>query len=283
MKTLLWIATIVAFIISWWWYVCPHKQVCPFGNYAVHVPSADMAADKTNPATEAKEEGSEINLGPLVFDWSSAEAITSAEFPRFKDSLLSLLGETDKLEILGGYFNDEDNTTSFPDLGMARATATRQLFADLPDARFDLRSAELTRDPGSARSLPFLATIVRPIVNNNAVREVDGKMVINFPHASDEMLDNVELNQYLDRLVAQLKTTSQKVQLVGHTDSTASADRNMRLGQKRADAIKNLLVRKGISSDRIITQSKGETTPIATNNTDAGRQQNRRVELTVID
>jgi OOP family OmpA-OmpF porin len=107
-------------------------------------------------------------------------------------------------------------------------------------------------------------------------------MVINFPHASDEMLTNVKLNEYLDDLVDRLKTTSEKISLVGHTDSTASPRRNQALGQKRANAIKNLLIAKGLSADRIRTESKGETTPIASNDTANGRQQNRRVELTII-
>ena len=81
------------------------------------------------------------------------------------------------------------------------------------------------------------------------------------------------LNRYPDTTVT----------IVGHTDNTASAARNMRLGQMRADAIKNLLVRKGLSPGRITTESQGESNPIASNNTPDGRKENRRVELTIID
>jgi len=157
-----------------------------------------------------------------------------------------------------------------------------KLFGELADNRFDLKSAMFEREAGSERNRAFLASHFRRIVNNESVREVQGRMVINFPHASDEMLDNAKLNAYLDDLVAKLKTTNEKVNLVGHTDSTASASRNMSLGLKRANAIKNLLIRKGLSADRIITESKGETAPIASNDTSEGRQQNRRVELTII-
>ena len=51
----------------------------------------------------------------------------------------------------------------------------------------------------------------------------------------------------------------------------------------RADAIKNLLVKKGLSPSRITTESQGESNPIASNNTPDGRKENRRVELTIID
>ncbi|MCB0688530.1 MAG: OmpA family protein [Saprospiraceae bacterium] len=283
MKTLLWIATVVFFLISWWWYVCPHKQVCPFGNYSTtHQPisredDSPKSETSTSPVTTPV-----VNIGPLVFNWSSDEPVTNADFPRYRDSLLANLRDNDVLEILGGYFNSEQNNTSFPDLGIARANQIRNLFKDLPDSRFDLKGAVFQREVGSEKDRPFLASHFRRIVNNESVREVEGRMVINFPYASDEMLDNAKLNDYLNDLVTRLKSTEEKVKLVGHTDSSAGANRNMRLGLMRADAIKNLLIRKGLSESRIITESKGETTPIASNDTSEGRRLNRRVELTII-
>ncbi|MCL4108714.1 UNVERIFIED_CONTAM: hypothetical protein GTU68_007032 [Idotea baltica] len=56
----------------------------------------------------------------------------------------------------------------------------------------------------------------------------------------------------------------------------------MSLGLLRAQAIKSLLVNKGLAASRITTESKGETAPIASNDSPGGRQQNRRVELTII-
>lgn len=67
--------------------------------------------------------------------------------------------------------------------------------------------------------------------------------------------------------------------ITGHTDSTGPADKNMELGQQRADAFRDALVRKGIDRKRIITISRGEEEPIAPNNTPEGRAANRRVQL----
>lgn len=67
--------------------------------------------------------------------------------------------------------------------------------------------------------------------------------------------------------------------VVGHTDSTGPADENMILGQQRADAFRDALVRKGINRNRIVSLSRGEEEPIAPNNTPEGRAANRRVEL----
>lgn len=284
MKALLWIATVVFFLISWWWYVCPHKQVCPFGSYsqASTSTSSSSSSESNEPEEKNKPVVPAINIGPLVFNWSSDRPITNENFTEYRDSLIDNLDDNDVLEILGGYFATEQNNTSFADLGLARANAVRELFSNLPDTRFDLKSAEFEREAGSERDRAFLASHFRKIINNESLREVEGRMVINFPHASDEMLDNAKLNVYLEDLVARLQGTSEKILLVGHTDSSAGSSRNMRLGLMRANAIKNLLVRKGLAGDRIMTESKGETSPIASNETAMGRQQNRRVELTII-
>ena len=70
--------------------------------------------------------------------------------------------------------------------------------------------------------------------------------------------------------------------MTGHTDNVGNAAANLTLGQKRADVIKTYLVSRGVASQKIITDSKGSSTPIADNSTDSGRAQNRRTELQII-
>jgi outer membrane protein OmpA-like peptidoglycan-associated protein len=71
----------------------------------------------------------------------------------------------------------------------------------------------------------------------------------------------------------------EKATLEGHTDSKGTDAYNMKLSQRRVDAIKNYLVEKfGISEDRLKAVGYGESQPIATNDTDEGRQLNRRVQ-----
>lgn len=69
----------------------------------------------------------------------------------------------------------------------------------------------------------------------------------------------------------------------GHTDSTGDPTFNRRLSQQRAQSVQEALVRKGIASERIITRGLGADFPIATNETFAGRQKNRRVEIILSD
>ena len=67
----------------------------------------------------------------------------------------------------------------------------------------------------------------------------------------------------------------------GHTDSVGSDDANRTLSQKRAQAVKDWLVAKGINANRMKVIGKGEAEPMATNETEAGRAENRRIEFLV--
>lgn len=71
------------------------------------------------------------------------------------------------------------------------------------------------------------------------------------------------------------------VTLVGHADSRGNDAFNQRLSEKRAKAVKDYLVSKGYSANKLKTKGMGETKPIATNKTAAGRAANRRVEFIV--
>ncbi|RRD39553.1 OmpA family protein [Leptotrichia sp. OH3620_COT-345] len=73
------------------------------------------------------------------------------------------------------------------------------------------------------------------------------------------------------------------VTIVGHTDAKGSNEYNMRLGQRRANSVRNKLLEFGLSSDRIKgVESRGEEEPVATNNTDEGRFRNRRIEFKLV-
>lgn len=88
----------------------------------------------------------------------------------------------------------------------------------------------------------------------------------------------------MDKLAAFLKKYSKRNVLVeGHTDSTGSATYNLGLSQRRADSARNALLERGITADRIVTKGYGEEFPVASNATPAGRQQNRRVEIIILE
>ncbi|MEM7552018.1 MAG: OmpA family protein [Bacteroidota bacterium] len=87
----------------------------------------------------------------------------------------------------------------------------------------------------------------------------------------------------LDRLVELLSFNSTiRIEIAGHTDDKGSDDYNLELSQGRADAVRQYLSENGIDASRIESKGYGETSPVATNFTDEGRAQNRRVEFTIL-
>ncbi len=72
------------------------------------------------------------------------------------------------------------------------------------------------------------------------------------------------------------------IRITGHTDNVGSDKANLILSEGRANAVRNEIVKRGISAERIEAEGKGETEPIADNATEEGRAQNRRVEFTII-
>ena len=71
------------------------------------------------------------------------------------------------------------------------------------------------------------------------------------------------------------------VDVAGHADSTGPDDKNLELSQRRAGSVSSYLGAQGINGQRLIATGYGETRPIASNDTQEGRQQNRRVEITL--
>lgn len=88
----------------------------------------------------------------------------------------------------------------------------------------------------------------------------------------------------LDRILPYFeKFPDLKIELSGHTDSVGSDAANQKLSEARASSVREYLIQKGIRIDKIEAVGYGESTPVATNDTDEGRQLNRRVEFTVLE
>jgi outer membrane protein OmpA-like peptidoglycan-associated protein len=87
-----------------------------------------------------------------------------------------------------------------------------------------------------------------------------------------------ELNQLSDYL---LSNPAKAIEISGHTDNTGLENKNIILSQKRADAIKEYLLQKGIKN-KILTKGYGSSKPIASNKTEEGKAKNRRIEIKII-
>lgn len=73
------------------------------------------------------------------------------------------------------------------------------------------------------------------------------------------------------------------IEIAGHTDERGQENYNIKLSQKRSEKVKEMMVKKGISADRIMTTGYGESAPIDVNSNDKGRQKNRRVEFRILE
>ena len=103
---------------------------------------------------------------------------------------------------------------------------------------------------------------------------------VNFDFNSANLTTLAKTN--LDKLVTVLKNNPDtNINIYGHTDSIGSDAVNLRISSQRAEAVKNYLVANGISASRMFTEGLGKSSPIASNDTDAGRAKNRRVEFAI--
>lgn len=75
------------------------------------------------------------------------------------------------------------------------------------------------------------------------------------------------------------KYSDDRVRIEGHTDSTGDAKHNQTLSERRANAVKTVLVSRGVQEQQIVVQGFGESKPVADNSSSEGRAKNRRVEL----
>lgn len=138
---------------------------------------------------------------------------------------------------------------------------------------------------GSGCPLPKPDTL-KPEVKVVSVITEDDRRVVREAIANLEFATgkaDIKPSSYasLNRVADLLKRKNISLKLAGHTDNVGTDNNNMILSKNRAEAVKAYLVNNGANPTRIEATGYGETQPIATNKTAAGRQQNRRVEFTI--
>ncbi len=176
---------------------------------------------------------------------------------------------------------------------IARARAQSRLYEDQRQAlsreseraRLDARTLEVNRARLEAQSARAeTADLQRQIEELNA-RETDRGLVVTlgdllFATGKSDLSGGAGAN--LDKLAAFLQEyPDRSVFIEGHTDSVGNSAFNQQLSERRADSVKSYLVGQGVSHGRLSTAGLGEGSPVASNETSTGRQQNRRVEVVI--
>jgi OOP family OmpA-OmpF porin len=125
---------------------------------------------------------------------------------------------------------------------------------------------------------------VLTMLNNGS--NIEGKVIcaiddnINFEFGKSEI--NPSSFAYLNALADLFIRTKMRVRISGHTDAVGSYDTNMEISRKRALAVKQYLESRGVDGNKLSCTWYGYTRPIASNETDEGRKQNRRVEFEIL-
>ena len=119
------------------------------------------------------------------------------------------------------------------------------------------------------------------------VKKEGNALVINLPggvtFASDSANITSSFYSALNGIAQSLNNYPEtRIQVNGYTDSTGNDAHNQELSQKRANAVAQYLIAQGVSSNRIIANGFGSSNPIASNSTQEGRLQNRRVEIKIL-
>jgi outer membrane protein OmpA-like peptidoglycan-associated protein len=266
MKIPLWLigllfAGYTAWCINYW-----HCNVC-------------HCCDDTSAGTTATE-----TSGVPLFNWNAEKPVSDAKFPDWKKALIETKGhQGDTLLITGFYRAAETNGEK---LALARAASIRDMLApEFPSNRVKL-AAKLVDDGlaegGAAKvsaDLSWLKMVLKK--EDSAIIESDKDVILLFPYNSTEKENDPRVDAYLKELCEKNKATSATFSVVGHTDDQGSPESNQAFGAARAQAVAKILKRNGIAAARITTNSKGETEPVAPNDTEEGRHQNRRVVITV--
>ncbi len=218
--------------------------------------------------------------GPILFKWGDCMPVLGDGWPRMRDSLAAMAVENTVFEITGWYCQN-GNPAESDTLGMCRARQIRKLFPEIPDNRISLLSkgvdCDSTYRAGKFESASFA---IRKQTEN--IKETANETLIYFPFNSTRKLNSGEVETYLNDVAQRVTKSGETVLLTGHTDAIGSDDSNMKLGQQRADIVKDYLISKGVAAGQIRAASKGESEPIADNDSDAGRQKNRRTVLQII-
>jgi len=143
-----------------------------------------------------------------------------------------------------------------------------------------------TVDATAVDYFPFHDTIVNPAEFKGVVmspREIKSFVLYNiyFENGKTRILESSE-QALLDLFRFLERRPQQHIRIVGHTDNIGSDRSNQVLSEGRCQAVKQAMIERGISSERIQTEGRGERDPIVPNDSDEHRQMNRRVEIVLL-
>ena len=146
---------------------------------------------------------------------------------------------------------------------------------------YDPRKDELLNIEIKQRKQDFDLAVEKALAAEIADEKIIRLNYVTFETGSANLtpLSRYELGNVVEALN---KYPNMTIEVAGHTDNTGETEANQALSQARAQAVYDFLAGKGIGSDRMYPRGYGETKPIDSNDTDEGRQKNRRTEFQIL-
>jgi OmpA-OmpF porin, OOP family len=197
-----------------------------------------------------------------------------------------------KVLITGYAKTDEKNTSTYANLGEARAADVKEYLVSkgFTANRFDTKG-EIT-DSWCLRGDTVLGPVNIAFTNNKTAKATEwdalklkinaDPLILHFETARAQISLTAQEKQKVSDIVDYLgHVGSGTLYVVGHTDNSGNRASNIRLGQRRAEFVKGYFVKNGIEAAKIKTSSKGPDEPIADNTTAEGKSKNRRTVVTI--
>ena len=206
----------------------------------------------------------------------------------FLDSIASYLNTNyDEYLAIYGFYDEIENSNDV-NLGIARAETLKDIAikkgidVSKLDSYGDLKPLVFAKNNNcyNAIKLQFQKRNVSYI---DSIEKTISNKVLHIEFTNDNTIANTEIiDDYIPLLNQYLKKIPKKeITIIGHTDNIGYYQYNLVKGLAQANTIKDYLIRNGITTTKISTNSKGESEPIATKYTEEGKAKNRRIEIKI--
>lgn len=287
-KTLLWLLTILLFGGALWWYSGSDCSSCNSAVTTVNTTTTSSATTAAvTPGFSVTDSTWNVSTDDnLRFGKSGSIPVFSEKIQKLFTDVVQYAGSHPQknITVTGRYAAEETNNSRFENLGLARAdTIKKWLVAKgIPALNIITNSqadAAATFSPADTLvggiSLAF-STIAPTAVTDDLFKPY----TVYFATGQNSLDVSGELQTYLQQANAYLQThNDKKLVVTGHTDNVGNPAKNLTLSAERAAFVKSQLVQQGITADKINSEGKGMTHPVADNNTAEGKAKNRRVTI----
>ncbi len=220
-------------------------------------------------------------------------------FASIFSSLNMLAQEPDSIALVKGTVSDFENNSKIGEVIIFENTSTHETFETFSgeDGYFEISLPYFftyqIKIKGFSDDVDYIEFSIPALKKGQ--KSMTYQVDIKFEPAKSFTLSNVhfesgraalteqsynQLNELIEFM--KLKKTT-RIEIGGHTDSFGDDDSNMILSQKRAETVRNYLVKNGIEANRVVAVGYGEAVPVKSNDTEKGRQENRRTEVKLLN